>query len=414
MEQERWSDEILDAMRTKGDPIADDTVATILESDGLEGLRELLGQLQRNDVPEPDALPDGVKAYFDRTEILPAWADPELMERGARVFRTNGLLATMVLFAGSLPAAYAAKRSVQVLALSRRLQSDVKRRIVEMAQLVLDVVAEGGMGKGGYAIRTIQKVRLIHGAIRHYIQYPTSPLAFEWDRQWGTPINQEDLAGTLMTFCAAVLQGLAKYDVHIEPDNAEAYVHLWNVVGYVLGVSEQLLPRDVADAYRLHDRVMVRNHAPSEAGRLLTAALVEFLEQEIPGKALDGLAASNIRYLVGDRVADMLGVEPRHFTDRLISLERTIWGWTHDVQELSPRIRQLMGKMTYELLCSIERHEIGGERTKLRIPAGMMDHPPAGPGKPHWIWQLWPFRLFRDWWVARLLRAVAALPDSSS
>ena len=43
----------------------------------------------------------------------------------------------------------------------------------------------------------------MHAAVRHLVR--SSP---RYDPEWGTPVNQEDLAGTLMTFSIVVLDAL--------------------------------------------------------------------------------------------------------------------------------------------------------------------------------------------------------------
>ena len=64
--------------------------------------------------------------------------------------------------------------------------------------------AAGALDAGGAGIRSAQKVRLMHDAVRHLI------LEHGWDPALGLPINQEDQLGTLLTFSAVILDGLRK------------------------------------------------------------------------------------------------------------------------------------------------------------------------------------------------------------
>jgi hypothetical protein len=52
---------------------------------------------------------------------------------------------------------------------THRLINHPFRRIVETAQFVLDVMAPDGLGHSGRGVRSAQKVRLMHAAIRHLI-----------------------------------------------------------------------------------------------------------------------------------------------------------------------------------------------------------------------------------------------------
>ena len=96
------------------------------------------------------------------------------------------------------------RQGVQVLALTARLHTDPVRRIGETAQMTLHAMSAGGLAPGGAGIRDAQKVRLMHAAVRH--------LALASD-DWvpvGTPVNQEDLAFTLLTFSIVALDSIRK------------------------------------------------------------------------------------------------------------------------------------------------------------------------------------------------------------
>ena len=91
-----------------------------------------------------------------------------------------------------------------------QLYTNPRRRIVETSQMIIDVMQEGGLEPGGYGVRTAQKVRLMHAGVRHLL------LQRDWNPAWGVPINQEDLAGTLASFSAMVLDGLMKLQTKIQ------------------------------------------------------------------------------------------------------------------------------------------------------------------------------------------------------
>ena len=92
------------------------------------------------------------------------------MRLGEDFFGRWGLYVPLVLMCSSLPECYAAAKGVQVLQLTARLASDTKRRVVETAQMVLDVMAPGGMQPGARGYRTVRKVRLMHAGVRYLIE----------------------------------------------------------------------------------------------------------------------------------------------------------------------------------------------------------------------------------------------------
>ena len=144
---------------------------------------------------------------------------------------------TMALFCWSLPCSYSCAKGVQVLGLTRRIGKEPHRRILETAQFILDVMAEGGLEAGGHGVRTAQKIRLLHTTIRYHIR--TKP---GWNADWGVPINQEDLAGTLLSF-ALLPRTLVKMGLDFTAKEEAAFFHCWRVIGRILGIEEALLPK---------------------------------------------------------------------------------------------------------------------------------------------------------------------------
>ena len=76
----------------------------------------------------------------------------------------------------------------------------------------------------------------MHAAVRHLVRASAA-----YDPEWGVPVNQEDLAGTLLTFSVVVLDALAKLGTTFSDEDADAYFHSWNCVGHVLGVDRRLI-----------------------------------------------------------------------------------------------------------------------------------------------------------------------------
>jgi hypothetical protein len=194
----RWTDALLDRMRELGDPVADIPVAAVLERDGVDAVRALMRSLVRVDQPVPEELPDEIQAYLLETLPLPEWADADRIKRGQQLFETWGVQIAICLFCASLPSSYVAANGLKALYLTARLDTDARRRVMETGQFLIDVLTVGGLGEHGKGRRTIQRVRLMHAAVRHLIKARNELTPGMWHPDWGTPINQEDLAGTLL------------------------------------------------------------------------------------------------------------------------------------------------------------------------------------------------------------------------
>lgn len=309
--QVRWSDAVLDAARTRGDALADAAVASVFAAGQTAAVSDLMGTLMRNDQAAPAALPAVVRDYLAQTSGL-VTRPASSVARGERMFAQHGPEILMLLCCYSLPSSYAARKGVAVLHQTAYLAKRPNRRLFETAQMIVDVMSPGGLDAGGRGIRTAQKVRLMHAAIRHIIL--TNPHA-AWDRQdLGTPINQEDLLGTLMTFSWLILDGLRRQHIAIDPEDEAAYLEAWLAVGELMGVEPALLPRTVAEAEALTQIIERRQIAPSTAGSEMMAALLTMMADNVP-RAFRTMPASMIRQFLPVEVANFLGV-PNHVLER--------------------------------------------------------------------------------------------------
>ena len=363
----RWNDAQLDAMRQAQDPVADPVVAAIFAAGQVNAVNSLMQTLVENDGLPPDALPANVAAYLAATAGLPDWADPAKIAAGEGVFWRYGPAIIAALTCYALPFCYAGRKGVQVLALTARLTSNPERRVIETAQMVVDVMRPGGLGAVGSGIRTAQKVRLMHAAVRLLIaQYPG------WKPEFDLPINQEDMAGTLLSFSSITLDGLQRLGYGLSTDEMEGYLHAWKVVGHILGIRPEMLPIDSADAGALAERIATRQFAACEEGQYMTRALVEMLQHVVPGDLFDAVPEVLMRYFLGDRTADLLAVAPEHAAEILLGplqlLVHTESTLMHSSNELA-RLHERFGRALIEGIVLVGR---GGKRIPFTVPTELL------------------------------------------
>lgn len=340
-----WTDATLAPMRLVGDPLADAAVAALYEEagggrEGLKKVNDFLFGLTFESTFTHASLPGPVHDFAVRTAAPPAWADAALVEAGQRFFYDNGLGATVLLVCASLPECYVMRNGIHVLGLTTYLKDRPGLRILETSQMVRDAMLPGGLAPGAKGILAVQKVRLLHAAVRHLILTTATGAGHDmgkvygearWDPEWGHPICQEDMAYTLQTFAYVVLRGLKTMGAEVTPAEAEAFIHCWNVVGHVLGVDRNLLPEpETGDggpsrhtrAEMLYDAIRARQAGRTDDGVAITAALVTFVEKLIGGRLpqelpLRFLRAAHLVRLPRLVMKDLLGPE----TMKLLGLE---------------------------------------------------------------------------------------------
>jgi len=275
----------LDEKRQECDALADEVVAKLFAENKFYAFNEVLKNTNRNGTINLDAFPDYLQDYFAQTSVLPIWADVALIKKGSLFFDKHAENIILMLSFLSLPYCYA-------------------------------------NSKGAGFIST-QKVRLMHATIRYYIRKSGT-----WDvSTFGEPVNQEDLAMTHLSFCFVVLQGLRKIGISISKTDAEAYLHLWKVISYLMGVDINLLADDELAAYKLDKFIQQRHFEKSENGIFLTNALLTFLEESIaeaPNKnpllTAKGFVPSYARFVLGDKLADLLAIAPANWTSNLLNI----------------------------------------------------------------------------------------------
>ncbi len=277
-------------------------------------MREVMQSLSANRDLTATGLPPSLAEFYREHGVLPEWASPRAMRGGVAFFRKYGGAIMSMLGALSLPYCYAGANGAQVLFLSRRIYEDAPRRLLETGQFVLDVMADEAFATGrGFA--SILNVRLMHAAIRHHIL-----ASGRWDPAWGHPINQEDMAGTIAAFSFICVRGLRKAGYLLNGAETDAFQHLWNVVGSIMGVRRELLPDTAREALKLDQCIRQRQFRPSEAGRTLTKALLETMSQEpMEGLPKDFVVAYS-RFLLGEEISDLLGVPKTGSTGRFLEL----------------------------------------------------------------------------------------------
>lgn len=366
----RWNDAILEPMRKIGDPLADEVIAEVFREHEIAMVNQIFRSLVENDGIVPHDMPPEVNTYLAQTATMPDWADTALIEQGEEFFSLNWPVIVTLLFCASLPSAYAAWRGAQVLLLTTRLTERIHRRIFETAQFVLNVMSPGAFAPHGQGIRSVQKVRLMHAAIRHLIEYDPRWRS-QWDMAWGVPINQEDLAGTLMTFSTEILVGMARFHIPIRASDEEAFFHAWKVVGHIMGIRPDLLPTDPQDAYDLAETIFQRQRGPSKAGRTLTKALIEFMERQMPGTLFDDLPSTIMRHAVDKDVADMLRVPRSNWTILLLNFEETLARVFDRFLPGEFRRSRILEWCSDAMVQEIINMERGGQRTRFTIPASL-------------------------------------------
>jgi len=321
---------------------------------------------------EKNIFPEEFTKYIAENSELPEWADLKQIEMAQKTFTLIGPAFIMSYFCKSLPECYACGRGSEILYKTGRLTKQPRRRIAQTAQFVLDVMSPGGFELDGRGIATSIKVRLVHASIRYYFLRQVKLKTIEYDiESSGYPINQEDLLGTMLAFSFVVIEGMEKLGFEITIEQKEAILHLWKCVGFLIGVEDLTSISNYEDSGKVWNAILSSEIAKTDAGESLSGELVDFLEELIPDKALDGIVPILMHHLMGKTASDTLNIKtPKIF--RPLSIITIILG----ILLLKFRMQNKITKITSQyvnmvLMVALEKYIANGEDTGIYIPPSL-------------------------------------------
>jgi len=341
--RERYTDAALEPLRAVNDPSADDLVSRVVDSAAagaadqeqarIDAATQLLRTIvdPKHPVLDPAQHPPGnselIAQWIASIGALPPDIDPVRIRRASEFFSRNSFLIALVFSTSALFEAYACPKGVRSLAATDYLINHTDRRLGETMQWIL-IVEDHREWLSGRVMAAILKIRLMHATIRRLIYLLTLQKGTPWkDDDVGVPICGEDLLGMLMGFAATPIRDLPKLGVAVSRQDAEDHLYLWRVVGRYLAVDESLIPRSLAEAKGLVDRVKERLQRKEEEGRrrhgkAFAEALLRFHLRISPG--LDAYAMRLIQDLVGKKVFDLLEIEPAQLTNATVPVPRPV------------------------------------------------------------------------------------------
>lgn len=316
-----YTDFMLDRFRKQGDALSDQAVSDLIQRkvhprDWLDSIRGEAAK--KNPLYQP---------LWEQATSVPQWADFDAMIPGKKAGVRNSILSGLALLGGSLSESYSASLGAKVLIETGRLKTDVKRRLFETANFCHAIVRSKGPLPSEPAFAVVFSVRLMHSAVRYRL------LKKNWNMDYGYPVNQEDLAGTLLMFTYVFRRSLKAMGVLLTEDEEKAMHLQWRFIGHILGVAPELLTSNLNEEEQLYLKIGERQCHPDEGSRELADSLMSSMSMMepfyLPKEALFELS----RRMIGDRLATEMGYRRSPF-----------WNAVWEAGSIPGRILSLMGR----------------------------------------------------------------------
>lgn len=203
--------------------------------------------------------------------------------------------------------------TVKTLVGTGDLEYTTSRRLIETAAWWLDVTTPGAMQPGAEGYRAALRIRLVHAHVRAAMNRRD-----DWDYEaWDHPVNQVQTVGTLLLFSQVFVLGTQMLGIRYTKREREDILHLWRYIGWLMGISEALLPASEEDAWRLLWLLAATEFIPDQDSHRLAQALLathaDMGQGFGPLSGVVGAAATNLhvaisRMLIGKENADFLGL----------------------------------------------------------------------------------------------------------
>lgn len=281
-------------LRARADPLADAAIAALSTRPGPP--QTVLERVRQGALEGDPAL----AAFVAATDHPPPWADFAGMEAGRQAAMRHAPLTFLVLLTDSLLESFAIAHGAKVLARTGRLERDTIARLYETAAMVRDLLLEDGALPRHAGHTALLRVRLLHAYVRRFVSH--SP---HWDSAlYGQPVNQMDMAHTLMMFSLVLARGIEALGAQLTNAEKDSWCQLWRYAGYMLGVEPDVLFTNLDEERALYAQIRAHHYGPDDVSRSLAFSVLDSLSGEppffLPKQALYAIA----RKLLGDSLAD--------------------------------------------------------------------------------------------------------------
>ncbi|KXS13321.1 hypothetical protein M427DRAFT_58842 [Gonapodya prolifera JEL478] len=226
----------LDKMRL----ISDDVVDAYIAASGITIRDDAVERLKSD---AKSGMPEAV-ALWEHLTTVPEWVDQDTIKRAqAFYWRNSDLLGILQLTTLVLGTSFAKIQKVLFSTGYLTAERSVFRRLIETSAWVNSMMFEDALLPEHQGWATTVKVRFLHGHVRTRIRKMAvkNPQVYD-EKEYGVPINQEDMIHTILDFCSGPLMKMRAMGQLVTAQNTDDYLHMWRYVSYLSGVRDEFTP----------------------------------------------------------------------------------------------------------------------------------------------------------------------------
>lgn len=217
------------------------------------------------DVPAP------LREFFGEFEPIPDWVEMDRVRRGQRALRRGGADGTYIARDVSFLGGYQFSSFNKTLLRTGVMEKGSNKRFAETLQWAMDVSGDGGLEPLGAGYQATIRVRLIHEYVRRHV----AALPDWRAEEWGLPVNQTDMAATLVGALIAPPAAGLGLGIVLSPSELEDIAHMTRYVGWLMGIRDDWLPSSFRDGVRILYQTLGALSEPDESTKQLAAPMAE-------------------------------------------------------------------------------------------------------------------------------------------
>ncbi|MFN8126808.1 MAG: oxygenase MpaB family protein [Candidatus Nanopelagicales bacterium] len=357
---------------SRTDPLADAFAADCTGPDCRQLMRlfEDLIEGRTTLAEHPDA-PASLVDLISQLRDEPPWLDREQIRRGQVAYSSHAKAAGIALGTASMVSGYDNAAASQPLIITGRFLTMARLRTYETSMWVFAVARPGGLERSADGFARTARVRMVHAFVRARIRSRG-----DWDVEaLGAPINQADLAYTVVEFSLLPIRAMQRVGVHFTDGEIADMYAMWRYMGYLMGVDDQILPADEAQSHLVEDLHVSLGPGPSDATREYTAALLDGVF------AVDVASADGALGLIGRRWGRELmhGLSRRFVGDPIadrLRIEDSVW-------QYSPGVVWPLNQVASRIVRRFPRLQMWQVRRSLAEVQRLLDRSAADLGISH-------------------------------
>lgn len=205
--------------------------------------------------------PPALVNLFRRLDEPPEWFDACTWERGRRLWINASLAGKLTMMLSDAMGTFVGAEVSAATGQTRRFLADFRRRELETVTWFHNVTRPGGADRYSPVFKNILRVRLMHAQARLALRQMWGDDHFA---RHGNPISNAMTMGAGVTF--GLLPPLFDHAHGRRVDRADldAVMLYWAYITHLMGVADELIPRDAIDGLQMAHHMILTAGGPTE------------------------------------------------------------------------------------------------------------------------------------------------------